>query len=86
MDPYYHDPPVPDDESRVSCPVDDCDEIVNAQIGHDVTYEIPMSARRPHALATTHRDDWLEKVYKNSLQYKDIAAKWNISPEHPGMR
>lgn len=86
-DPYYYDAPVPDDESRVSLLLPHgAYEMIDVQIGHDETYEIPMAARRPQGLATMHRDDWLEKVYKNSLQYKDIAAKWNISPEHPGMR
>jgi len=29
--------------------------------------------------------EWQEKLYKGSLQYKEIAKKWNISKEHPGI-
>jgi hypothetical protein len=33
-----------------------------------------------------HLRDWQQTLYKNSIQYKDIAAKWKLSDEHPGMK
>jgi len=51
--------------------------------GDDTKYTMGVGAMKDGR--GMHLREWQKMLYKNSIQYKDIAAKWKLSDEHPGM-
>uniref|UniRef100_A0A914WFR9 NADH dehydrogenase [ubiquinone] 1 alpha subcomplex subunit 11 n=1 Tax=Plectus sambesii TaxID=2011161 RepID=A0A914WFR9_9BILA len=69
-DPYWYDPPVKDGTS------------IPGALGKDTKYNRNDAIKGDTPIPLK---EWQEKLYKGSTQYKEIAKKWDISPEHPGI-
>ncbi len=67
---FRYDPELPPGES------------IAGPFGLDTRYNRNLSkkADQPGELS-----EFQQKVMKNSVQYKQIAEKWKLSPEHPGI-
>lgn len=72
-DPAYIDPPLPDGESQI------------AFEGVDQPYVADKYGANARGEIGAAREQWYGYILRNSTQFKDIAARYNISAEHPGM-